>query len=704
MNNKKYDVFISYRRDGGESTAKMLRDQLVSLNYRVFFDVESLRSGDFNVALFSVIEECRDFLLVLSPGALDRCENENDWVRLEIEHALGNNLNVVPIMLRRFTFPEKLPQSIEPIRYKNGLEANYQFFDAFIQRLQSFLLSRPVQIPGRKLYMAGGCAAAGIMVAAVLIFSVLRRTDNHIPVPVPTLPPAWESAVPTQTPPSAAQGTSSSAQAGVTDIPPAQTDKSDKFNDWNDLMADVVSEKDNKWVLGKEGLERTSISTITFLSTLADMPEDAWNVSFRKDTDAPVMAWVIPIDTDVGAERYALYIATDGNIGAKSCEALFAYYEHLTQINFNHCFYTGQSDSMARMFYGCKGLQGIDLIDFCTENVTDMSDMFNGCGKLASLDCSAFCTEKVINTKGMFADCMGLKQLMLSGFRTEKVKNMSHMFSCCSSLTELDLSGFRSEQAEDTSYMFYNCSSLTELNLSDFRAQKVNNMQCMFTKCGSLTELDLHTFTTDQTTNMTSLFADCVSLAKLDISKFSTDNVTEMSFMFNYCNALTEIELSHFKTENVERMRGMFQGCRSLTKLNLSNFSTDKVTDMAGMFGICVSLTEINLSGFKTDNVKNMEAMFHHCHSLTSLDLSSFATDKVTDMSDMFSYCVALEHLNLNRDSFKTDNVTDMSDMFHDCKSLRELDLSGFNMGSVVNKENMFTNAAISAEEAKLSQ
>ena len=48
---KEYDIFISYRRDGGESTAKILRDKLTELGYSVFFDVESLRSGDFNKKL-----------------------------------------------------------------------------------------------------------------------------------------------------------------------------------------------------------------------------------------------------------------------------------------------------------------------------------------------------------------------------------------------------------------------------------------------------------------------------------------------------------------------------------------------------------------------------------------------------------------------------------------------------------------------------
>ena len=140
---KKYTVFISYRRDGGESTAKMLRDKLTELGYRVFFDVESLRSGDFNTKLYSVIDECSDFLLILSPGALERCRNEDDWVRLEIEHALSRGKNIIPVMLRGFSFPGELPESIEALRYKNGIESNYQFFDAFIEKLESFLIARP---------------------------------------------------------------------------------------------------------------------------------------------------------------------------------------------------------------------------------------------------------------------------------------------------------------------------------------------------------------------------------------------------------------------------------------------------------------------------------------------------------------------------------------------------------------------------------
>lgn len=139
----KYNVFISYRRDGGEYTAKILRDRLDELGYAVFFDVESLRSGDFNTKLYSVIEECTDFILILSPGSLDRCQSEDDWVRREVEYALQRGKNIVPVMLRGFEFPESLPPSIDQLRFKNGIQANTEFFEAFIQKLQSFLRTTP---------------------------------------------------------------------------------------------------------------------------------------------------------------------------------------------------------------------------------------------------------------------------------------------------------------------------------------------------------------------------------------------------------------------------------------------------------------------------------------------------------------------------------------------------------------------------------
>ena len=73
----KCDVFISYRRDGGDMTAMYIYQALKERGYDVFYDLEVLRAGKFNDALLENIRSCKDFVLILSPHALDRCDNEN---------------------------------------------------------------------------------------------------------------------------------------------------------------------------------------------------------------------------------------------------------------------------------------------------------------------------------------------------------------------------------------------------------------------------------------------------------------------------------------------------------------------------------------------------------------------------------------------------------------------------------------------------
>jgi hypothetical protein len=97
--NANYDIFISYRRDGGDITAGRIADRLKQLGYSVFLDVESLRSGNFNEQLNSLIEKCKDFIVILPENALDRCVNEDDWLRLEVQHAIKHKKNIIPIML-----------------------------------------------------------------------------------------------------------------------------------------------------------------------------------------------------------------------------------------------------------------------------------------------------------------------------------------------------------------------------------------------------------------------------------------------------------------------------------------------------------------------------------------------------------------------------------------------------------------------------
>lgn len=181
----KYDVFISYRRNGGEHTAKIINDSLTALGYKVFFDVEALRSGAFNTKLLDVIEHCRDVIVVLSENSLERCASEDDWVRKEISFALKQNKNIVPVLLRNFSFPKEMPEDIEPLRWKNGVEASTEFYDAFVKKLQSFLTAKQIfykRILKQKYLQGVAIAMLTVFIAATLVIAgVNKLSTNQFP-------------------------------------------------------------------------------------------------------------------------------------------------------------------------------------------------------------------------------------------------------------------------------------------------------------------------------------------------------------------------------------------------------------------------------------------------------------------------------------------------------------------------------------------
>ena len=138
------DIFISYRRDGGDMTAMHIYQALKERGYDLFYDVEVLRSGKFNEALLKQIQSCRDFIVVLSPHAMDRCEDENDWVRQEIAEAIREKKNIVPVMMNGFQFPESLPEDINELRFHTGLTSSTEYFQESINRLcDKFLTAKP---------------------------------------------------------------------------------------------------------------------------------------------------------------------------------------------------------------------------------------------------------------------------------------------------------------------------------------------------------------------------------------------------------------------------------------------------------------------------------------------------------------------------------------------------------------------------------
>ena len=139
----KYDIFISYRRDGGDTLAQLIYDRLTDRGYSVFLDIESLRSGKFNEKLFSVIDECQDVVVILPPGSLERCRNEGDWLFLELAHALQERKNIIPVMMKGFEWPDDMPEGLEELPDFNGIQDSKDYFDAVIDKMTTLLQSRP---------------------------------------------------------------------------------------------------------------------------------------------------------------------------------------------------------------------------------------------------------------------------------------------------------------------------------------------------------------------------------------------------------------------------------------------------------------------------------------------------------------------------------------------------------------------------------
>ncbi|MBR1464544.1 MAG: toll/interleukin-1 receptor domain-containing protein [Prevotella sp.] len=63
--NKNYDIFISYRRDGGDKYARIIQSALEKHQYKVFLDFDELNDGVFDNRIKEAIKEAPVFFAYL---------------------------------------------------------------------------------------------------------------------------------------------------------------------------------------------------------------------------------------------------------------------------------------------------------------------------------------------------------------------------------------------------------------------------------------------------------------------------------------------------------------------------------------------------------------------------------------------------------------------------------------------------------------
>lgn len=143
------DIFISYRNDGeGNNFAAKLFETLDSENYSVYFNSKEQRSGSFPDRLKEAIENCRDFILIISYGCLVgfKENRESEWVRAEVLHAHKNGKAITPVYIGKTVVPDKWEDYPEDIRFLFSLQSVYlpeQFELAPLSDLLSKFISKP---------------------------------------------------------------------------------------------------------------------------------------------------------------------------------------------------------------------------------------------------------------------------------------------------------------------------------------------------------------------------------------------------------------------------------------------------------------------------------------------------------------------------------------------------------------------------------
>ncbi|XP_056140040.1 NAD(+) hydrolase SARM1 [Lampris incognitus] len=141
------DVFISYRRTTGSQLASLLKVHLQVRGFSVFIDVEKLEAGKFEDKLIQSVQRARNFILVLSANALDKCMGDTgmkDWVHKEIVTALGGKKNIVPVT-DNFMWPDpmSLPEDMRSILNFNGIKWSHEYQEATIEKILRFLNGNP---------------------------------------------------------------------------------------------------------------------------------------------------------------------------------------------------------------------------------------------------------------------------------------------------------------------------------------------------------------------------------------------------------------------------------------------------------------------------------------------------------------------------------------------------------------------------------
>jgi hypothetical protein len=151
-------VFVSYRRTDFAWAMAVYQD-LARRGFDVFLDYEQVSAGRFEQVILENIRARTHFLLLLTPDALDRCDQPDDWLRREISEAIHSERNIVPLFVHGFDFESpkvsaRLTGELVNLRSYNGITLSPEYFAASMEKIHKFLSKPHKTIPVTRLSQA----------------------------------------------------------------------------------------------------------------------------------------------------------------------------------------------------------------------------------------------------------------------------------------------------------------------------------------------------------------------------------------------------------------------------------------------------------------------------------------------------------------------------------------------------------------------
>ena len=180
---KTYDVFISYRRQGGAEKAELTKGELSMRGLRenrMFMDTRSIVSGDYIQSILDALDNSANMVVIVTKGCFENLPADSTWVR-EIEYALRQGINIVPVYFDGITTvkAEELPESIQRLSFENAVIYVHEYADASFDRLASRLKKDATSMPKWGKWALGAIAASGLAVGGYN--AVENANDNLAP-------------------------------------------------------------------------------------------------------------------------------------------------------------------------------------------------------------------------------------------------------------------------------------------------------------------------------------------------------------------------------------------------------------------------------------------------------------------------------------------------------------------------------------------